>query len=603
LHSTANNFSKIFSSKVIFCVVYKSMRDNAIEEIKNRCDIVDIIGRVVSLKKTGSNYKGLCPFHNEKTPSFVVSEDKQIFTCFGCGATGDVISFAQKYYNLEFMEAVEKLAAECGVTIDNEYDGDSGERELLFKINREAAKYFYMVFRSGDNPGRTYMEKRGISEEILKKFGIGYADDRWDSLFGYLTGLGYPAEKMLKLGLISVSKGKYYDKYRNRVMFPIINTSGKVIGFGGRAVGEAMPKYLNSQESSIFMKKNNLYGLNLTRQEISKENCAILVEGYMDVIGLYQGGVRNVSASLGTALTESQARLLKRYTKNVVLSYDADDAGRAAALRGIEILNSQKCRVKVLHVTDGKDPDEFIKKQGKNEFLKLVEGALPYADYRIASAARKYDTDTVEGRLDFIKEAVAVLRSLSPVEADMYIKILASDYDISEGAIRSEMAIGAEEKGFERRYENSEEKVIMPLTAIEKNLLKILMTESRYFEKRADFEGYITNPLCINILSAMEKMYKRDREFDNGDLMAELDEDSAEALRDIEENILPVGDGARAYADCIAGMKIDYLQKKEKLLTDKIAMAEGMDESVINELMLEKMNASKEIEKIRKRGK
>ncbi|MCI2061170.1 MAG: DNA primase [Eubacteriaceae bacterium] len=579
------------------------MRDNTIDEIKNRCDIVDIIGRVVSLKKTGSNFKGLCPFHNEKTPSFVVSEDKQIFTCFGCGATGDVISFVQKYDNLEFMEAVEKLAAECGVTIDNDYDGDSGEREMLYKINREAAKYFYMSFRSGENPGKKYMEKRGISEEILKKFGIGYADDRWESLFDYLTGLGFPAEKMIKLGLISQSKGKYYDKYRNRVMFPIINTSGKVIGFGGRAIGDAMPKYLNSQESSIFMKKNNLYGLNLTRQEISKENCAILVEGYMDVIGLYQGGVRNVSASLGTALTENQAKLLTRYTKNVVLSYDADDAGRAAALRGIEILNNQKCRVKVLHVTDGKDPDEFIKKQGRNEFLKLVDGALPYADYRIASAARKYDTDTAEGRLDFIKEAVAVLRSLSPVEADMYVKKLAADYDISEGAIRSEMALGAEKTMPEHRHSSTEETAAKPLTAIEKNLIKILITESRYLEKRADFDGYMTNPLCRNILSAMEKMYSRDSEFDTGELMAGLDDDSAEALRDIDENVLPVGDGAKAYADCIAGMKIDYLQKKEKLLIDKIAMAEGMDESVMNELMLEKMNTSKEIDTIRKRGK
>jgi len=310
-----------------------TIRDNTIEEIKSRCNIVDIVGRVVPLKRTGANHKGLCPFHNEKTPSFVVSEAKQRFTCFGCGATGDTIEFIQKYYNLEFSEAVEKLAAECGVVIETDFK-KSEKKDLQYQINREAATYFYKAFREKANPAATYMQKRGITPEVLNLFGIGYADGEWDSLYQHLKSKGYDEDKLLDLGLISESKGKYYDKFRSRVIFPIISTGGKVIGFGGRSLGDDMPKYLNSQESSVFQKKNNLYALNLTKQEIGKSGYGILVEGYMDVISLYQYGVRNVAASLGTALTENQARLLKRYTGQVVLSYDADEAGKTPRCEG-----------------------------------------------------------------------------------------------------------------------------------------------------------------------------------------------------------------------------------------------------------------------------
>ncbi|MEG0662977.1 MAG: CHC2 zinc finger domain-containing protein, partial [Anaerovoracaceae bacterium] len=217
-----------------------SVRDNTIEEIKNRCNIVDVIGRVVTLKKAGSNYKGRCPFHNEKTPSFVVSEEKQIFTCFGCGATGDVIGFVQKYYSLDFGEAISKLAEECGVVLENHYDRNE-KKDEYYEINRAAARFFYRALRETQNKGLAYVEKRGLSRDTLQKFGIGYADPKWDSLYNHLTGLGFSKEKLLELGLISLSKGKYYDKFRDRVIFPIQNTGGKVIGFGGRALGEDGP--------------------------------------------------------------------------------------------------------------------------------------------------------------------------------------------------------------------------------------------------------------------------------------------------------------------------------------------------------------------------
>ncbi len=577
------------------------MRDNSIEEVKSRCDIVDVIGREVELKRAGSNYKGLCPFHKEKTPSFVVSEDKQIFTCFGCGATGDVIEFEQKYYNLDFMEALEKLASECGVTIEHGRGGDTSDREELYRINREAAKFFYTAFRRAPNKGAEYMKGREIGEDILKKFGIGYADENWDSLYNYLKGLGFPDDKMLKLGLISFSKGKYYDKFRDRVMFPIINTGGKIIGFGGRAIGDVMPKYLNSQESSVFMKKNNLYGLNLTRQEISKENSAVIVEGYMDVIGLYQGGVRNVSASLGTALTDSQAKLIKRYTKNVILSYDADDAGRAAALRGIDILHGQGCRVRVLHVTDGKDPDEFIRKKGRQAFLDLTETALPYADYKFDAISRRHDMNDTEERLEFLKEAVGVLRTLSPVEADMYIRKLSSGYDISEGAIRKEMA-ETESGPPDRKRASREEHVDIPMGRLEKNIIKVLITESRFYERAGEFTAAFESTDGKAILKAMDRVYERGKEFDINLILDNLDESAAEAMKNIDCDMLPVGDGQKMFEDCLDAMKIEKLQKKEKLLTDKITMAEGMDDQVVKGLFEELSDTRSEISSLRKRG-
>lgn len=347
-----------------------SFSNSSIEDLKNQVNIVDVVGRVVQLKRAGTNFKGVCPFHNEKTPSFVVSEQKQIFTCFGCGVKGDVIEFVEKHYNLDFGEAVEKIAGEYGITLEKRNYDDN--RDAYYEVNRQAAAFFYKAFTEQANKGYSYMKNRGIDDAVLKKFGIGYADEQWDSLYKYLTAKGVSKEMLLELGLVSESKGKCYDKFRNRVIFPIINTSGKVIGFGGRAIGDDNPKYLNSAESRVFQKKNNLYGLNITRQEIGKSDNAILVEGYMDTISLYQGGVRNVVASLGTALTENQAKLLKRYTGEVVLSYDADSAGRAAALRGLDVLSKENCKVKVLHVTDGKDPDEFIKKRVRRNSLSLL---------------------------------------------------------------------------------------------------------------------------------------------------------------------------------------------------------------------------------------
>lgn len=564
---------------------------NTVDEIKSRCNIVDVIGQVVPLKRAGSNYKGRCPFHNEKTPSFVVSETKQIFTCFGCGATGDVIAFVERYYQLDFIQAVEKLAGEYGIEMDRTFRRNQHKDES-YNINREAAKFFFKAFRQQANPGYTYMVNRGISHEILNKFGIGYADDQWDSLYQHLTGMGFDKEKLLELGLISKSNGKYYDKFRNRVMFPIMNTSGKVIGFGGRIIGDGNPKYLNSQESSVFLKKNNLYGLNITRQDINKEDQAILVEGYMDVISLYQSGVRNVSASLGTALTGNQARLLKRYTRNIVLSYDADQAGINAALRGMDILHQENCKVKVLHVTDGKDPDEFVKKNGKLAFKRLVDDALPFADYKFSILRKQHDIRTTEGRVEFLKQAASVLRQLGPVEADIYIKKLAQETKISEGAIRLEMnGNNSEIKPPERKQPNTAaERQPNKTSMLEKNIIKLVIQNSRYYK---EFVPYLNDVFRsdsgIRIFQNIGEIYEQDQELDLKTLADTLESADLSVLTDIMENV-QLSHEEKVFQDCIETIHTRELTKKEKELILRLSMADEEENSdSINELTQELM--------------
>ena len=567
-----------------------------IEELKSRINIVDVVGRVVPLKRAGANYKGVCPFHNEKTPSFVVSEQKQIFTCFGCGATGDAIEFTKRYYNLDFTEAIEKLAKEYGIDIKIGGSGNQ-EREKYYEINKEAARFFYRAFTEGKNPGYSYMKKRGIEDSILKKFGIGYADESLDSLYQYFQSKGTDEKVLLELGLISEKNGEYYDKFRNRVIFPIINTSGKVIGFGGRAIGDAMPKYLNSPENRVFQKKNNIYALNISKQDVGKEGYAVLVEGYMDVISLYQHGVRNVGASLGTALTENQARLLKRYTRNVVLSYDADAAGRNAALRGIDVLGAEGIKVKVLHVTDGKDPDEFIKKNGRGAFLELVENALSMTDYKLDTAKEGLDLNTEDGKIDYMKRASEILRSLSPVEADIYIKKLASELKIAEGAIKMEISGNNNTVAAaisRRRHEKKESKG--ELSGMEATVLKVMLINPCFAEKMLEHEGIIESELGRKILNLMFELYGLRGGFELSDITDSLDPVESQTFTGALDGIIVAGNEEQVFEECINTWKLNKAVKCEQELIDRLALAdEETGSDSIKELTEELMKVQREI--------
>lgn len=585
-----------------------SYNENIIEEIKSRCNIVDVVGRVVSLKRSGSNYSGVCPFHNEKTPSFVVSETKQIFTCFGCGETGDVIKFVEKYYNLTFPEALERLAKECGIEYKNTFRNDN-RYDVYYEVNREAARFFYGSFIKKGNPGLQYMLNRGIAPETLKKFGIGYADAEWDSLYQHMKSKNVEVKILKELGLVAESKGKIYDKFRNRVMFPIINTRGKIIGFGGRAIGEDTPKYLNSPESFIFQKKNNLYGLNLTRNDISREDCAILVEGYMDVISLYQSGIKNVGASLGTALTENQARLLKRYTHNIVLSYDADNAGQNAALRGIDIIFKEGCKPKVLHVTDGKDPDEFVKKRGRDAFKKLVDGALGFVDYKISVLKQNYNLEDYEQKVDFLKAVTRVLRPLSPVEADVYIKKISKSIGVSENAIRLEMGNGTkveEERtnpSLQKKKEEQEklEKELNDVVMlVEKNLIKLVLTDYEYYKKIAEYDRAFKSEYGKKIFEVAASLYEQDRQLDLLKLQDSLETEEILLLKDVVENVKLADKEDVVLQECLDMIEMQELKEKEKTLLMQLSMAD--EEENQDAIMMLTENLMEIQRKIRRKG-
>ena len=562
-------------------------RNGVVDEILERCNIVDVIGSVVTLKKAGANYTGLCPFHNEKTPSFVVSETKQIFTCFGCHTSGNVIKFVMLYYNLSFPEALEKLAGQYGIEYKrNSYKNQ--KRDLYYQINTQAARFFFRALRSGPNPGWSYVQKRRLSQKTLHDFGVGYADDKWDSLYIHLKSLGFSEDLMVKAGLISHSKGKYFDKFRNRVIFPIQNTAGKVIGFGGRAIGDQMPKYLNSPETPVFSKKNNLYGLNITKNSVNENDKIILVEGYMDVVSLYQGGVTNVAASLGTALTENQAKLIKRFTRNVALSYDSDSAGVNASIRGSEILYKEGLKVRILHVTDGKDPDEFIKEHGKLAYLKLVDDASLYGDYMINMISSKFDLNSTEGRVDFLREIAKFLKKLSPVEADVYIEKITSKYHISQGALRNEVSGDSgtwhvkqakEQEQHKGEPLNNHGKTQIPITKIEQNMIKILLTDTKYYEEICENRELFKSMIGRNIFYAIEKVYEQYEDIDYNYLVEFLEEDEIRVLNKINENISLGGKIDQIFEDSLKSYKEEWLAEQERELITLIDIADEQNNS------------------------
>ena len=388
--------------------------EEKIEEIRTSSNIVDIIGEYTDLKRAGNSYKGLCPFHNEKTPSFTVDDKKQLFHCFGCGAGGDVVSFIMQKEGLTYPESLEYLANKAGIRIEytNSTYNTNPKNKELYDINKDIMIFFYKNLLT-NREAIGYLKNRGLSGKIVNRFMLGFAKDSWDDLCSYAEYKGYDKKDLEDLGLIKKSaKGKYYDKYRNRIIFPIINHYGQVIGFGGRAIGDQMPKYLNSPEADIFKKRFNLYGLNIYKKQ--KKDSIILVEGYMDVIALNNRGIDYAVASLGTALTKEQAKLIKRYAENIYICYDSDDAGLKATDKAIEIFLDQDVKAKIISLENGMDPDEFIKENGKEAFLKKEEEALDVYNYKYNKILDLYsnsnDNEKYE-KLDLFVEFLASIKS------------------------------------------------------------------------------------------------------------------------------------------------------------------------------------------------
>lgn len=541
------------------------------DEIKNRCNIVDVVGRYVKLRRTGTDYMGLCPFHSEKTPSFSVSEKKQFFYCFGCGESGDVISFVQKIENVDFMTAVRRLADRCGINMDDYGFRNEGRNNRIYEMNRDAAYFFLHSLVDRPNPGRDYILNRGLDLKTIAKFGIGYAPDSWNSLFNHMTEKGYTPDQLASAGLLSVSRGNHYDRFRGRVIFPIINTRGKVLGFGGRIISDGKPKYLNTPESPVFSKRDNLFGLNLTRKEIADSDCAIIVEGYMDMVSLYQSGVKNVAATLGTALTAAQCSLISRYTKNIILSYDSDNAGRNAALRGIEVIRKAGLNARVLHVVDGKDPDEYIRKYGKESFLKLAEEALPYADYRLEHVRSEADLSTQQGKMRFVKAAVAVIRDLDPVESEIYIEKVALEAGIQEGALRREIAEAGQRGEKDRirepeigpgRNENAPGESSGAGLNLQKTLIGLLVKDPGLIPDSVKYAHVFTDPSCYRIVSVLFSMYQEEGSLDAERLADSLKAEDAAVFSSITGSEVLDVDTYRLWKECIGRIRISELRKK-----------------------------------------
>ncbi len=572
--------------------------DNFIDDLKMQVNIVDVVGREVDLKKAGANYKGLCPFHSEKTASFMVNEERQIFNCFGCGQKGDVIKFVQEYYKLPFMEAVEKLCGEYGITMpERRHSAQRKDYSRFYEINAKAARFFYNSLGTRNNKGLAYLKSRGLSRDTIVKFGLGYAPASGTALVDYLISEGVTEDEILKLGLANRGRNGLYDKFRDRVIFPIINTQDKVIGFGGRAIGDVKPKYLNSPESEIFLKKNNLYGLNFTKSEISSAGRAIIVEGYMDVISLYQSGVRNVAASLGTALTDNQAKLLCRYTKNIVLSYDSDNAGINAALRGITVITNAGGKPRVLTVTDGKDPDEFIQKNGKDAFLRLVDEAVPAAEFRLGLARRDFDLSSDMGVIAYIERVVPVLRSLGPVEQELYIRKLSEELGVSEHSIT--MTVNTEGDGSRRRMRQTPPAGAYRQRSgrrsaagasiderIEMSLALLAINNTRYIRKMHDEGIVISSPLASAVINAAESMQDN---AENGmhridpDMIARaLDPDDETSFRRYLASVQIGPDDEAFYREAKAGYLLNNYKMEKSELLNELAIAEktGREEEI-----------------------
>ena len=418
--------------------------DLFLQELKLNNDIEQVVSSYVQLRRRGRVATGLCPFHSEKSPSFTVYPDNQSFYCFGCGAGGDVITFIRRIENLEYVEAVKFLAERAGMELpqDAQEDGASRMKMRVFELNRTLARFYHECLKQPQGRGGLeYLHGRGLTNRTITRFGLGFAPDSWDTAYRFLKGKGFSEEEMLAAAVVARGRrGGCYDQFRNRVIFPIIDLRGNVIGFGGRVMGDAKgPKYLNSADTPVFKKSRNLFALNFAKA--SKQKGLLLCEGYMDVIAVHQAGFDHAVATLGTALTSEQARLIAQYTDTVALAYDSDGPGQAATRRAIGLLSQAGVKVRVLTITGAKDPDEFIKKFGAERFGLLIDGAANATEFEIAKLRQKYDLDTADGKVAFLREFVQLMCGVpNAVEQDVYIAKTAAELQVDKAAVQAQMA-------------------------------------------------------------------------------------------------------------------------------------------------------------------
>lgn len=408
-----------------------ALSDSFLQELKMKTDIEDVISTYVTLKRRGATLVGLCPFHNEKTPSFTVYPATQSFYCFGCGAGGDAITFLKKIENLDYLDAVKTLAQRAGLQMPQEGFDDSlsKRRRRILEMNREAARFYHSVLLSPEGKvGYDYYIGRALSAATINHFGLGFAPNQWDALLKHMRAKGYQPAELVDAGLARKGQKGYYDNFRNRVMTPIIDVRGNVIAFGGRVLDDSKPKYINTGDTLVYKKTNELFALNFAKD--SKEDALILCEGYMDVIAMHQAGFTNAVAGCGTALTTEQVRLISRYAKEVILTYDADEAGQKALQKAMTLFDQTDVKVRIPSLVGGKDPDEIIRTYGRDKFKGMLEGASNETEFRLLALRRQYNLATTQGKIDFIGGALQILATLPPVEQDLYVSRLSEELGV-----------------------------------------------------------------------------------------------------------------------------------------------------------------------------
>jgi DNA primase len=474
-----------------------------IERIRSQADIVQVISEYLTLKKAGANYKALCPFHREKTPSFMVNPARQIFHCFGCGAGGNVFGFLMRQEGFTFPEAVRFLAAKMGIQV-KEYRVSPGQREMreqLFDLYEFATSFYHRCLTQSPRAenARNYLQKRELGDEVVKKFSLGWAPDGWDSLLSAATKKGFSNDVLLRAGLTKKSaEGRLYDAFRNRIMFPIWGISGKVIAFGGRALGEDQPKYINSPETPIYQKGQILYNLHRAKKNVADDNAVIVVEGYTDVIRLVMGGVENVVASSGTAFTQAQARLIKRYANDVTLVFDPDSAGEAAAQRGIEVLLAEDLGIKVALLPVGKDPDAFVREQGPDAFIKAVGGAKNFIEFHTEKAAATAGASQLESKIATANMLASLVGKIpNPIRREEYLRLVGSRLGIKPETLRQASQKGGSADRIEEEARHAHSK----LGRLEKEymwLIRLLVKQPEYIgavREMLDMKAIQSDPL------------------------------------------------------------------------------------------------------------
>ncbi|MFQ5952838.1 MAG: DNA primase [Candidatus Omnitrophota bacterium] len=569
-----------------------------IDQILDRTDIVEVVSGYIHLKKAGRNFKTNCPFHNEKTPSFTVSPDKQIYHCFGCGAGGNVIGFVMKYENMDFPEAVKMLAAKAGVELPR-YEKETGEAPSLgarlYEINTVAATFYQNYLRSGKGKNAfEYLTKRGFDTGTLSEFRVGCAPDEWESFRRYCEGKKISTDLLRKAGLtIRSEKGKGdYDRFRNRITFPIFNERGHIVAFGARVMDDSLPKYINSPETAIYNKSNVLYGLNFSKRGIREKRYAVIVEGYMDVIIPFQYGVTNIVATSGTALTPRQVSMLKKYTNTAVMVFDSDQAGEAASLRGLDILIEGGMNVRIATLPKGEDPDSFVRKNGKEKFEDIVKKAKDLFDYKLDLLIEKLGANNIGGIVDELLPTISKVENMV-IQSD-YLKKLAERLEIHEASLRYEM--GKVKPDYSYNYA-SEAKVDLGSNNYansEIHLLGLAFLDKKTFNAIKSELGLnmFRDKSVRKVLDIVETLFQKEDEINLGKLMGRFEKEEnlkaavmqAVAKADITQN------KERALEDCILCVRRENREEKLKALTLQLKKAqESNNDSEIRDL-LEKIN-------------